>query len=86
MTGQIGAVGNTPVLVSAEFDAKAAGAAGAICYHPGNFLVGNQRGLRVDTQDLVETQRRVMVASLRTGMTQVTTNLGGAVSTLRYVA
>lgn len=86
LTGQIGAVGNTPVLVSAEFDTKAAGAAGAICYHPGNFLVGNQRGLRVDTQDLVETQRRVMVASLRTGMTQVTTNLGGAVSTLRYVA
>jgi hypothetical protein len=35
---------------------------------------------------LVETQRRVMVASLRTGMTQVTTNLGPAVSALRYVA
>jgi len=57
----------------------------AICFAPGNFLVGNQRGLRVDTQDLVETQRRVMVASLRTGMTQVTTNLGPAVSALRFV-
>lgn len=86
LTGQIGAVGNTPVLVSAEFADKAADAVGAICFNPGNFLVGNQRGLRVDTQDLVETQRRVMVASLRTGMTQVTTNLGGAVSALRYVA
>lgn len=86
LTGQIGAVGNTPVLVSAEFAAKADTAVGAVVYHPGNFLVGNQRGLRVDTQDLVETQRRVMVASLRTGMTQVTTNLGGAVSALRYVA
>jgi hypothetical protein len=86
LTGQIGTVGNTPVLVSAEFADKAAGTAGAVCYAPGNFLVGNQRGLRIDTQDLVETQRKVMVASLRTGLTQVTTNLGGAVSTLRYVA
>ena len=86
LTGQIGAIGNTPVIVSAEFADKAAGSVGAICFAPGNFLVGNQRGLRVDTQDLVETQRRVMVASLRTGMTQVTTNLGPAVSALRYVA
>jgi len=86
LTGQIGSVANTPVLVSAEFADKAAGAVGAICFAPGNFLVGNQRGLRVDTDDLVETQRRVMVASLRTGMTQVTTNLGQGVSTLRYVA
>jgi HK97 family phage prohead protease/HK97 family phage major capsid protein len=86
LTGQIGAVGNTPVIVSAEFADKAGEAVGAICFAPGNFLVGNQRGLRVDTQDLVETQRRVMVASLRTGMTQVTTNLGPAVSALRYVA
>jgi len=86
LTGQIGAIGNTPVIVSAEFADKAAGAVGAICFAPGNFLVGNQRGLRVDTQDLVETQRRVMVASLRTGMTQVTTNLGPAVSALRFVA
>ena len=86
LTGQIGAIGNTPVIVSAEFADKADGAVNAICFAPGNFLVGNQRGLRVDTQDLVETQRRVMVASLRTGMTQVTTNLGPAVSALRYVA
>jgi HK97 family phage prohead protease/HK97 family phage major capsid protein len=86
LTGQIGSVANTPVLVSAELADKAAGTVGALCYAPGNFLVGNQRGLRVDTDDLVETQRRVMVASLRTGLTQVTTNLGTGVSALRYVA
>ena len=86
LTGQIGMVGNTPVLVSAELPAKADTAVGAICYAPANFLVGNQRGLRFDTQDLVETQRKVLVSSLRTGMTQITTNLGGGVSTLRYVA
>lgn len=86
LTGQVGSIANTPVLVSAEFEDKAAGAAGAICFAPGNFIAGNQRGLRIDTQDLVETQRKVMVASLRTGMTQVTTNLGAGVSTLRFVA
>ena len=86
LTGQIGSVGNTPVLVSGEFADKADGAVGAIAYNPMNFLVGNQRGLRVDTDDLVETQRRVLVASLRTGMTQVTTNNGAGVSALRYVA
>lgn len=86
LTGQVGSIANTPVLVSAEFEDKAAGAAGAICLAPGNFIAGNQRGLRIDTQDLVETQRKVMVASLRTGMTQVTTNLGAGVSALRYVA
>ena len=86
LTGQIGTVANSPVLVSAEFEDKAAGAVGAIAFAPMNFLVGNQRGLRVDTDDLVETQRRVMVASLRTGLTQVTTNNGAGVSALRYVA
>ena len=86
LTGQIGTVGNSPVLVSGEFEEKAAGVVGAIAYAPMNFVVGNQRGLRVDTQDLVETQRRVMVASLRTGMTQITTNNGIGVSALRYVA
>ena len=86
LTGQIGSIANTPVLVSAEFDSKADGAVGAVCFNPMNFLVGNQRGLRVDEDSLVETQRRVLVASLRTGMTQLTTNLGGGVSALRYTA
>lgn len=91
LTGQIGSIGNTPVVVSGEFPAIAEGAAtaatnvAAFCFAPANFLVGNQRGLRVDTDSLVETQRRVLVASLRTGLTQLTTNLGPAVSTLRYV-
>ena len=86
LRGQIGSVANTPVLVSGEFEDKANGVIGAIAFNPMNFLVGNQRGLRVDTDDLVETQRRVMVASLRTGMTQVSTVNGAGVSALRYVA
>jgi HK97 family phage major capsid protein len=90
LTGQVGQIGNSPVLVSAEFPTKAGGAnnastnIGALAFAAGNFIAGNQRGLRFDTQDLAETQRKVMVASLRTGLTQTTTNLGMGVSTLRW--
>ena len=86
LTGQIGQIGGSPVLVSAEFASPGTGVAGAIAVNPGNFIVGNQRGLRIDTQELVETQRRVMVASLRTGMTRVTNNLGNAVTAHKYTA
>ena len=90
LTGQVGAIGNTPVIVSGEMPSKAGGSAtgvtniGAFCFAPANFLVGNQRGLRVDTDILTERQSRVLVASLRTGLTQLTTNLGPAVSALRW--
>ena len=86
LTGQIGQIGGSPVLVSGEFASAASGAVGMICLNPGNFIVGNQRGLRMDTQELVETQRRVMVASLRTGMTKVTSNYGAGVTKMVYSA
>ena len=86
LTGQIGQIGGSPVLVSGEFATPGTGVPGAICVNPGNFIVGNQRGLRIDTQELVETQRRVMVASLRTGMTRVTNNYGAGVTAHKYTA
>lgn len=90
LTGQVGSLGNSPVLVSSSFPSKTTGTAsattnyGAIAIATGNFIAGNQRGLRFDTQDMAETQRRVLVASLRTGLTQVTTNLGQGVSVFRW--
>lgn len=90
LTGQVGQIGGTPVLVSDAFAARTGGTSstntniGAICVAPANFLAGNQRGLRFDTQDLVETQRKVLVASLRTGLTQFSTVNGMGVSTLRH--
>ena len=86
LTGQIGQIGNSPVLVSGEFASAASGVVGMIAVAPGNFIVGNQRGLRIDTQELVETQRRVMVASLRTGMVKVTSNYGAGVTKMVYSA
>ena len=86
LTGQIGQIGGSPVLVSAEYAAPGTGVAGAIAVNTANFIVGNQRGLRIDTQELVETQRRVMVASLRTGMTQISTVNGNSVAAHKYTA
>ena len=99
LTGQIGTIGNSPVLVSGELPEKpATGTAassgswssdanvGAIAVYTPNFVVGNQRGLRMDTQELVETQRRVMVASLRTGFTQLSSTYGTGAVTLRYAS
>ena len=37
LTGQIGVIGNSPVVVSAEFDTKANLAIGALCFAPQNF-------------------------------------------------
>lgn len=92
LTGQIGVVGNSSVLVSAEFPTTASGTAtgtaniGGIAVNVSNFLVGNQRGLRMESQDLIETQRKALVASLRTGMTQISTSVGQGVSTIRWAA
>ena len=91
LTGQVGSIGNSPVMVSSEFATKTSGSTsaatnyGAICIAPANFIAGNQRGLRFYTQDLVETQRKVLVASLRTGLMQTTTNLGQGVSAFRWI-
>lgn len=90
LTGQIGMVGNSPVIVCAELHNKVTGSSstttniGAVAFATSNFVVGNQRGLRFDTQDLVETQRKVMVASLRTGMTQISTVNGLGVDVFRW--
>lgn len=84
VSGQIGVIGNTPVVVSAEFDTKANLAIGALCLAPQNFIAGNQRGLRMDTDVDVINQRNVLVASMRTGMTQLTTNLGAGVSAMQW--
>ena len=90
LTGQIGQIGGSPVITSGELAAKATGAITALTniaalavYLP-NFLAGSQRGLRVDTQDLAAEQARVMVASMRVGMTQITANVG--VKALRFTA
>jgi len=90
LTGQVGVIGVSPVLVSGVFPTKAGGAAtaatniGAICVAPGNFIMGNQRGLRMDIQDEVQKQRTALVASMRAGLATISNAQGVGVSTLRW--
>jgi HK97 family phage major capsid protein len=90
LSGQVGSIGNTPVLVSDMFPTKAGGAntattnIGAICVAPANFIAGSQRGLRLESDDLIETQRTCLVASLRLGMTQLSTVNGMGVSAFKW--
>lgn len=94
LTGQIGQIGGSPVLVSGELPAKFSAAntaatvtnIGAVALYSPNFIVGNQRGLRFDTQELVETQRRILVASMRVGLQQISSNLGAGVAAIRYTS
>jgi HK97 family phage prohead protease/HK97 family phage major capsid protein len=87
LTGQIGMVNGSPVLVSGEFAAKAggtAGSVGAVALNANNFMVGNYRGLTMESDYNVEYQMRLMVASLRMGFQQISTVDGHAVSCLRW--
>lgn len=86
LTGQIGTIGNSPVIVSGEFEDKAATKIGAIAVNTSNFIAGNQRGLRFDTQSDAENQRNILVASLRTGMTQLTSTQGQGVAKFTWTA
>jgi HK97 family phage prohead protease/HK97 family phage major capsid protein len=86
LTGQVGSIGNTPVIVSASFNAAAAGEPAAVVVNPRNFLVGTHRGMRVDSDDEVVNQRSVLVASMRIGMTQLSTTDGHGVVAVRYLA
>lgn len=90
ITGQVGMLAGSPVIASGELAARATGTntglanIAAFAVYVPNFLVGAQRGLRIDTQELAAEQARVMVASMRVGMAQITANQG--VKALRYVA
>jgi len=85
-TGQVGSVGNTPVLVSSMFPAATAGNPAAVIFNPMNFMAGTHRGMRVDSDDEVINQRSVLVASMRIGLTQLSTVDGQGVVAVRYIA
>jgi HK97 family phage prohead protease/HK97 family phage major capsid protein len=85
ITGQIGLLTQTPVVVTAQMTGVAANDALAVLVNPRNFVVGNHRAMRIDTDDEVINQRRVIVASMRVAMSRLTSNEGSGVVTIRYV-
>jgi len=67
VTGQVGSIYATPVIVCDEFAARADGRPAAIAVNTRNFVVPVLRGVTVEQDYDVENQRRVLVATQRRG-------------------
>jgi HK97 family phage major capsid protein len=81
LRGQIGSVNGSPVVVSGEFAAKGIGAGAAVCLNKANFIVGNLRNVRVETDRSVEDQKNIIVASRRMGFLDLISGKGSSVLT-----
>ena len=71
VTGALGAVYGSPIVVSEEFDSKSAGSAAAFAVHTRNYVIPRLRGATVEQDYEVMEQRRVIVASQNLGFTEV---------------
>ena len=67
LSGEIGQVFGSRVLLCDEFKAKAAGKHNALAVYPRNYVMTRLRGVTVESDYEVANQRRVLVASQRLG-------------------
>jgi HK97 family phage prohead protease len=74
MTGEVGQVFGSPVMVCDEFPAAAAGAYYALAVNTRNFVVPRLRGVTVESDYIVENQHRVLVTSQRLGFKEIIPN------------
>lgn len=79
LTGEVGNIFNSPVLVSDEFPTKANGAPFAIAINTRNFVIPTLRGLTVESEYDVEEQRTVLVATQRRGFDRLFSAAGQVV-------
>ena len=78
VVGTIGAVYGSPVIVSEEFPAEAAGIPAAIAVNTRNYVVPRLRGVSVEQDYEVMNQRRVLVASQSLGFEEIVAGATGA--------
>ena len=81
LSGEIGQVFGSRVLMCDEFKTKAAGIYGAIAVYTRNYVMPRLRGVTVESDYEVANQRRVLVASQRIGFTDL---IDGATSKWAY--
>ena len=78
VVGTIGAVYGSPVVVSEEFPAEAAGAPAAFAVNTRNYVIPRLRGVSVEQDYEVMNQRRVLVASQSLGFEEIIAGATGA--------
>ena len=77
VTGTVGAVYGTPVVVSDQFAAEAAGIPAAFVVNPRNYVIPRLRGVTVEQDYEVMNQRNVIVASQALGFSEIVPGSGG---------
>lgn len=83
LTGEVGQVFGSPVLVCDEFSAAATGRYYAAAINKRNFVVPRQRGITVESQYLVENQHKVLATTQRLGFKEIIPNAKSVVG-LKY--
>ena len=71
LTGEVGQVFGSPVMVCDEFPAAATGKFHALAVNTRNFVVPRQRGITVESQYLVENQHKVLATTQRLGFKEI---------------
>jgi len=79
VTGQVGSIYATPVIVCDEFASKTDGNACAVAVNVRNFVIPVLRGVTVEQDYDVENQRRVLVATQRRGFDRMFSTAGQVV-------
>jgi len=83
ITGAIGAVYGSPVIVSDSFAAEANGTAAAFAVNLRNFIIPRLRGVTVETDYEVSNQRRVIVATQSLGFEELVADAAGNYSSIK---
>jgi len=71
VTGMVGMVYGTPVVVSDEFDAAASTTTAAFCVNVGSYVIPRLRDMKVEQDYEVGKQRRIIVATQSLGFTEL---------------
>lgn len=71
MTGEVGQIFGSSVMVCDEFPAPATGKYHALAVNTRNFVIPRQRGITVESQYLVENQHKVLATTQRLGFKEI---------------
>ncbi len=85
LTGEVGQIFGSSVMVCDEFPAPAAGKYHALAVNTRNFVVPRQRGITVESQYLVEDQHKVLATTQRLGFKEIIPNAKSVIG-LKYAA
>lgn len=87
INGAVGQVLGSNVIVSGEFSAKPTGTntgVGAVAFNARNFVFGQYKDLRMETEIRPEYQYKIIISTMRLAFQQLTTNEGNAAGTLLW--